>query len=521
VKLRGSIRGITAFCLLSTVAVIAAQSAHAAQALQGATISATASCSSALQRISLSPVSVPGGAASTVTATLSCAPSKAVSVSLTGFIGVKVPSAVRVAAGKTSATGTITTATRKKALRGWITGRLGRVSQRAPLTVGVTPKTCRTTALSAISLPSLTYVGDHPVLEIKLTCTPSSAVRLTLKSTGTNLSGPASVTIGAYYNVVDVALAPKAYQPGQYKSTVSVHYGGKTLTKTITVDPGLSLLQVNASSDAPNSLSPDLALTGDAPAGGITVKLASSSSAVVVPSSVTIPQGAIAIAFGVTTQDVTTDTKVTISATFGGRTLTQSATLLAPWTPSDTLTIIPETSAGPIYGQSADDQYTLQLSNPAPSSGLAALFSTDSPDASVQLETAYISQGFATTSFEANFAAVTSAVTVHLIASVDGVTTSLPVTLEPGITAVTAPATIVSGQSATGTVTLAGPVSVVTTVALQSDMGVLRVPSSEVIQPGQSSVTFPITTSTGAAGDQVSIQADINGDALATTVTLS
>ena len=61
----------------------------------------------------------------------------------------------------------------------------------------------------------------------------------------------------------------------------------------------------------------------------------------------------------------------------------------------------------------------------------------------------------------------------------------------------------------------------VTTVALQSDMGVLQVPSSEVIQPGQSSVTFPITTSTGAAGDQVSIQADINGDALATTVTLS
>ena len=59
------------------------------------------------------------------------------------------------------------------------------------------------------------------------------------------------------------------------------------------------------------------------------------------PSSVTIPQGAIAIAFGVTTQALQTDTKVTISATFGGRTLDPVRDTASPWTPSDTLTIIP------------------------------------------------------------------------------------------------------------------------------------------------------------------------------------
>ena len=76
-------------------------------------------------------------------------------------------------------------------MHGWITGTLGKTSRRAQLTVGATPKTCQSPALSAASLPSLAYVGDHVVLGLKLTCTPAKAVRLSLTSTGAPAAAPA------------------------------------------------------------------------------------------------------------------------------------------------------------------------------------------------------------------------------------------------------------------------------------------------------------------------------------------
>jgi hypothetical protein len=222
---RGSVRAIlTVYLLVATVAIC----------VQPARAVAAATCSPTLQGISLSPASVPGGAPSTVTATLTCSSNRVQTITVKGFAGTRVPATLHVAAGKTSAWGAITTSTRKAAVRGWITGTFGKTSRRAQLTVGVTPKTCQSPALSAASLPSLAYVGDHVVLGVKLTCTPARAVRLSLASADAPAAAPvipvpATVTIGAYYQSVNTTLAPKAYQPGQYKSTVSVRYAGRTL----------------------------------------------------------------------------------------------------------------------------------------------------------------------------------------------------------------------------------------------------------------------------------------------------
>jgi hypothetical protein len=283
VKPRWSIRGIAALAVLVAGVVIAMQPAQAA-------LGAPAACSPALRGVTLAPASVPGGASSTVTATVNCAPAKALTVALVGFNGARVPSALHIAAGKTSASGTITTATRTKAVRGWITEKLGTVSQRAVLTIGVTPKTCKSPALSAVSLPSLTFVGDRPVLAVKLSCVPASAVRLSLKSTDANLPVPATVTVGAYYGTASLALTPRAYQPGQYKSAISVHGGTKALAKTITVDPGLSQFSAPATIPGPGFM--QVSLTGKAPAGGTVVMLKSSSATVVMPATLTVPAGA-------------------------------------------------------------------------------------------------------------------------------------------------------------------------------------------------------------------------------------
>jgi hypothetical protein len=508
VTLRGSVRGIAALCLIGASAVFAAQPAQAAQAARllprGAGTAAT-SCSPALKGISLSPASLPGAARSTVTATLTCAPSKAVSVSLKGFTGAKAPSTVKVAAGKTSATGTITTSTRTKALRGWITGVVGKVSKRSLLAIGVTPKTCKTTALSSVSLVSLAYVGDKPALGLKLTCTPAAAVKLTLKSTVTGqqapaLAVPATVTINAYYNSASVALTPKVDKAGQYAATVSVHYGSKTLTKKITIDPGLLLFQNSPAGGAPDSVDPDILFTGPLPAAGLTVKLMSSNAAITLPATASFAgPGAGGDFLGVKVADVTKDTTVTLSATLGSKTLTTSVTLLPPWNSGDKITLATNYGNTVVYGPAYGYEIYVNLSDPADpdGNGLTATATSSSPT-DVELEGGTV--GFSPGSDQGiiSFEIPNETAPVHATVSVslDGVTASIPVTIEPSLASVTVPATIVGGQSGTGTVTLAGAPDVAETVDLQSSWGILTLSGSGIvtIPAGQTSATFSFTT---------------------------
>ena len=524
---RFSVGVVAAVSLLIAVVMICAQPALAVQSARTRAVAA-ATCSPALQGISLSPASVPGGAPSTVTATLACSPKKALTITLKGFSGTRVPAALHVAAGKISASGTITTATRKTAVRGWIRGTLGKTSRQALLTVGVTPKTCQSPALSAASLPSLAYVGDHVVLGVKLTCTPAKAVRLSLTSTDAPAAAPAipvpsTVTIGAYYQSVSIVLAPKMYQPGQYKSTVSVRYGGRTLSRAITVDPGLSQFANSPSSCSPNSVNLTIFFTGQVPAGGLSVKLKSNNAAVTVPATVAFTQqGSIGgMVAGVTVNSVSKNTKVTLTATLGSRTLTVSVVLLATWQSGDKITLVPSPGPGPFYGPSFGYEYLVNLSNPAPASGLAGTATTNDPD-DVQNLTSPVEITPGCTSTVISFYVPYESAPVHAVVtvSIGGSTAAASLTIEPSLASVTLPATIVGGQSGTGTVTLAGAPDVAETVYLESTWGILTVPNSVTVPAGQTSVTFPITTVAVTSDSQVNVTASHNvSDQVADSVT--
>lgn len=94
------------------------------------------------------------------------------------------------------------------------------------------------------------------------------------------------------------------------------------------------------------------------------------------------------------------------------------------------------------------------------------------------------------------------------------------VTIERSLASVTLPATIVGGQSGTGTVTLTGAPDVPDTVYLQSTWGILTVPGSVTIPAGQTSVTFPIATVAVTSDPQVNVVAShIVSDQLADSVT--
>jgi hypothetical protein len=97
-----------------------------------------------------------------------------------------------------------------------------------------------------MSLVSLAYVGDRPAATIHLSCAPLKRILLAFSSSSRNLPVPATVPVGRYYDYARVTLVPHAYEPGQYAATIKVRFGGRSFSRTITIEPGLSLVQIPA-----------------------------------------------------------------------------------------------------------------------------------------------------------------------------------------------------------------------------------------------------------------------------------
>ncbi len=504
------------------LAVLTLAAASVLVPLQFAAATSVAACHPALKSVALVTPSVPGGASDKVTVVLSCATPAAVKVQLRGFKGVSVPTSVVVARRRASATATVRTAVTRAARHGDIQATLGHAHRKVALTVTRTPPSCRSPRLTALSLPDLTFVGGLVAATISLTCAPISPIRVSLSSTSTHLPVPASVTVGRYYDIVTVPLNPKADEAGQFVATVTARYGGRAASRTITVDPGLASFTIPACSE-PNCVDPDALFTGTIPAGGYTVHFASSNAAVTVPATVTFQAGSVGGDFNATVHAVTQDTVVTLSATFGGRTLRASTTILAPWNSSDGVTLLSQAGPGPVYGQEFDLEYEILLSNPAPASGETVTFSSPSSAAELQQTSTSITAGTDNGYVYMNTADVTSPVHTDLDAVVDGVHASLPIVIEPGLSSFTnVPASVIGGDDFTATLDLAGPVDSATTVVLQSTDGVLSVPTNVVVPAGQNSVSFQATTATVTSDTDAAIYAYLgNGNINSSTVTIT
>jgi hypothetical protein len=481
-----------------------------------------ATCRPALKGVTLSPASVPGGAPATAKVTLSCRAPAAVTVGLTGFTGAAAPRSVRVARGRLTGDAVIATSVTHVARHGHIKATLRKVVRTAALSITRTPRTCKNAALSSMSVASLVYVGQRPQLTLRLSCAAAAPVRVALTSSNSLLPVPASVTIGRYYRSAAVSVDPKASELGQYSASVTAKLGKKSLAQTITVDPGLGSFTIPPCSE-PNCVAPDVLFTGPIPAGGYTVQLASNNPAITVPSSATFQAGSLGGGFvGVTVNPVTVNTTVTLSVTFEGQTLTASTVVLPPWNTSDSLALSAE-QTGPAYGGEFDLEYQVLLSNPAPASGVTVTFSSPSASLELQNTTWPISPGDNDAYVDINTANVTSPVHTTLVATVDGVSASLPVTIEPGLASFTnVPTTITGGDSFTGTINLAGPVDTATTVSLQSTVGILNVPVIVVIPAGQSSASFQATTVAVTSDTTVNIYASLGSENLpSATVTVT
>lgn len=144
--------------------------------------------------------------------------------------------------------------------------------------------------------------------------------------------------------------------------------------------PALAAVSVQpASVVGGNGATGSVSLTAAAPAGGALVSLASNQGAAMLPSSVTVAQGATSASFGITTAAVSAATTATITASWSGISKTAPLAINPPALPTLSSMVLSPTRV--IGGQAA--RGTVSLSAAAPAGG--ATVSLRSSSAAVQL----------------------------------------------------------------------------------------------------------------------------------------
>ena len=231
-------------------------------------------------------------------------------------------------------------------------------------------------------------------------------------------------------------------------------------------------------------------LSGPAPTGGLAITLKSSSTAVLPPASILIPAGQDRISVNLLTTGVAISTTATITAT--GNAIATSGTLtVLPGVLSD-ITIAPGKIPGGLVAS-----VTISMSAAAPSTGMKVFLLTDDP-AFVIPPVATIPAGKTSVVIAAKTLVVGADTDVKVTASVNGVVVDEDVTVQAArVAAVSiAPAVVLGGKPAVGTITLTGVAPKEgLIVVLSDDISAASVPATVAIKAGAKVGTFTVMTS--------------------------
>ena len=194
--------------------------------------------------------------------------------------------------------------------------------------------------------------------------------------------------------------------------------------------PAVSSLTLNPSSvPGGNASTGKVTLTAPAPNGGVVVALSSDNSLAAVPPSLTVPAGAVAAAFQVTTKPSASNVQVIVSAASGGATATAA------------LTVTPQPASGPVLASLAINPASVAggspasgvvtLNGPAPAGGALVSLSSGNTAAVTVPAAATVPAGATSAAFPVNTTAVTAATSVTVSASFAGVTQNASLTVMP------------------------------------------------------------------------------------------
>ena len=257
-------------------------------------------------------------------------------------------------------------------------------------------------------------------------------------------------------------------------------------------------------------------LTGPAPAGGLTVTLASNNTNAIAPANVKVPAGATSATFPIPTNVVGTQNTATITATLG-----TSATATLTITPP----VITALSTSPANLKGGlPSTGTVTISDPAPTGGILITLSSDTPAVASTVPSVTVLQGATTATFAITTHVVSALTSVTFTASFSGSSQKTVLTVTPPtVTSVTLnPASVKGGLNSTGTVTLSDPAPAAgVVVALSSaNTAVAGVPGSVTVASGSTTATFNVTTSPVSADTPVVLTASVGASNATGTLTV-
>lgn len=250
-----------------------------------------------------------------------------------------------------------------------------------------------------------------------------------------------------------------------------------------------------------------LRFSGVAPLGGISVDLLSSRSGATVPPSVKVPAGVSEMTFAITTSGVSTDTDVSLKASFLTEELLTKLIIKRPSLAS--LSINPSSVLG---GLSASGE--VHLTGPAPLGGLRVDLTTEGAGSGVPVSVTVLA-GQQNATIAITTIPTTRTLIDKISAHANGTSSVANLTIRAvapaSVSALQNPLT--AGATVLATVTLMDPAPVGgLLVTLSSDKTAVKVPVSVRVPVGKMTATFTITTVVVNTDISALITASANGE---------
>ena len=389
----------------------------------------------------------------------------------------------------------------------------------AILSVALTGKAQSSIELRSISLsPSIVFGGASSTGTATLTkVAPSGGTTVTLASDNAAATVPASVSIpagasSATFTVTTSAVGANTF--GKISGMVGSH--SRSAELEITTLSVTSVVITPSSVSGGTAASGVVNLNGPAPAAGTTVNLASNTSSVTVPTTVTVASGATSATFSIATTGVTSQFNAKVTATLGNRSVVGFLTVEPTVSFSVAL-------AASTVGGGASTVGTVTLAAAAPAGGLQIQVSSNNAAVKVQ-PSIRIPSGKTTGQFDVLTTGVAKSTTATITASIGGVSETADLTVTPPtLSAVSVEnATVGSGGATHGTVQLSGraPKGGLV-VTLSSNSSAATVPATVTVNEGEDQASFKITAGSVATATPVTITATAGAVSETASLTVS
>jgi uncharacterized protein (TIGR03437 family) len=385
--------------------------------------------------------------------------------------------------------------------------------------------------LNAVTFQANPFQPETPLIPI---C--DKRTRLAIFGTGTGLAAnrvrPRDVRVeaqdlsGVTYNLDVEAAVPAPGLPGVEQINVVLHNA---------LRPGPIQLRVIANGVASNRVQVDLALRDGAapsgaclartevtrsvdgafsvttslawaaPAGGVTVALASSDAAVSVPASVVIPAGQYSAILPVSLTTAAVPSGIVINGSLNGNTVSGGFDVGAPCVDGIGFSFPGIVSGNGLTGR-------VNLTDPAPPEGTPVTLSSTHPSVTVGPRVVVPGgQMSAPFPIATGLATIAAPATVIATGACGGTSGVFNLVLTPCIASVSlSSATVAGGGTLTGTVTLNAPaLAGGQAVDLRSSDPAVQVDAQVRVPEGQISATFTVKTSAVTSAKQASILASV------------